>query len=101
MPLLYKEKIMSDIPEEDGKWTHTEQGDKCYIVHTKNGLAWVSYERSICDCVVPMSDLKPIKPKITKAEFADFVIEKLNDGTHQAALPYLLQKKLDESELIE
>lgn len=60
--------------QEGEKWTHVDdEGDKCCVVHTKDGLAWVSYERSICDCVVPMSDLKPIKPKLTKAQAWDLI----------------------------
>ena len=103
------EKIAKDAQgdfvevEEGEKWTHTYFSIRCRImdldpdefgtvVIIKNGGDYA---------LAHPSKLKPIKPTITKSDFADFVIEKLNDGTHQDAVCYLLQQKLDQHEVIE
>jgi hypothetical protein len=88
--------------QEDEKWTHTTLLGRCRVLidtPDKYGYVVIERESGSYSSVYP-ENLKPIKPTLTKAKFADFVIEKLNDGTYQGAVCYLLQQKLDEHDII-
>lgn len=99
-----------EVEQEGEKWTHIIDDDEGPLTrcrkHLKlgNGNNWV-YVCEKGEYFVPGKmdyfGVKPIKPTITKSDFADFVIEKLSDGTHQDAVCYLLQQKLDQHEVIE
>jgi|TARA_X000001388_G_C2164639_1_gene97497 hypothetical protein len=103
------EKIAKDAKGDfvevgEPEWTHEIRATKeyCYISEGPNdsGQVFIKTNKGIWDCLY-VEQLKPIKPTITKSDLADFVIEKLNDGTHQDAVCYLLQQKLDQHEVIE
>lgn len=98
------EFVEVDEKESEPECTHEIRATKeyCYISEGPNdsGQVFIKTNKGIWDCLY-VEQLKPIKPTITKSDFADFVIEKLNDGTHQDAVCYLLQQKLDQHEVIE
>lgn len=97
------EKILKSSYEQEGeKWTHTYGEHKCYIKIDEPDLDGYIVVVTEFNGYIPCKpeNLKPIKPTISKADFADFVIEKLNDGTHQSAVCYMLQEKLGTHDII-
>ena len=56
-----------EAKQEGEKWTHTYIGEECYIATTYNDCAWI-VRRITEDRIVPLEDLKPIKPTLTKAQ---------------------------------
>lgn len=74
------EKIAKDAQgdfvevEEGEKWTHTHLGDKCRVIHEYKSAAWVVIHGK-GDRVISIHSLKPIKPKLTKAQAWDIIQE--------------------------
>lgn len=60
--------------QESEKWTHIDgDGDKCKVLHTHNEIAWVTYYGEYEDNIVPIEELKPIKPTISAKEAIDMM----------------------------
>jgi len=63
--------------EKVGEWTHLDpDGRKCIIIHVHDSVAWVRYENRLSNELWDADSLKPIKPKLTKAEAWDMLNEK-------------------------
>jgi hypothetical protein len=64
-------KTVADAVEakSEPKWTYkTKSGYTCRIIHENEGHAWIKYKDLPSNLIVPMSDLKPIKPTITESQ---------------------------------
>ena len=66
------EKTAADDKQEGEKWTHTYKGVVCRIEYERNGCAWIVNESGE-DFLIDTRALKPIKPKLTKAQAWDML----------------------------
>jgi hypothetical protein len=58
-----------EVEQESEKWTHIDgDGDRCKVLHTHNEISWVTYYGEHEDNIVPIEELKPIKPTISRSD---------------------------------